>query len=67
VTVDARQNLPLLGAVPARRPERVRDVTSDDDDGKGDGGWLVAAFAAIALGTGAVVAWRTCRRTDVPE
>jgi hypothetical protein len=41
--------------------------TRVDDDGKGDGGWLVAGFAAIALGAGAVVAWRACRRTDVPE
>jgi lysophospholipase L1-like esterase len=51
----------------ARRAEQGRTITSDDDDGRGDGGWLVAGFAAVVLGAGAFVAWRAFGRPDAPE
>jgi hypothetical protein len=37
------------------------------DSSKGDGGWLVAGLAAIALGAGAFVAWRAFGRSDPSE
>jgi hypothetical protein len=50
----------------ARRVDRGRNVTSGDDGDRGDGGWLVAGFAAVVLGAGAFVAWRAFGRPDAP-